>query len=97
MMRKKNRAFRVPKKQLDKVMVDGVRQQYDIEVNRAEDEIKRNNYYYETLSDNRVSKTDYYLSIAKEVATRGTCLRRNYGAVIVKNDEIVSTGYTGAS
>lgn len=38
----------------------------------------------------------YYLDIAKEVATRGTCLRRNYGAIIVKNDEIISTGYTGA-
>lgn len=46
--------------------------------------------------DNRVSKDMYYLNIAKEVASRGTCLRRNYGAVIVKNDEIVSTGYTGA-
>lgn len=47
-------------------------------------------------SDIRISKDEYYLNIAKEVATRGTCLRRNYGAVIVKNDEIVSTGYTGA-
>ena len=44
----------------------------------------------------RVSKTDYYLNIATEVARRGTCLRRNYGAVIVKNDRIVATGYTGA-
>lgn len=48
------------------------------------------------MSDNRISKDTYYLNIAKEVATRGTCLRRNYGAVIVKNDEIISTGYTGA-
>ena len=45
---------------------------------------------------NRISKEEYYLRIAREVARRGTCLRRNYGAVIVKNDEIVSTGYTGA-
>lgn len=44
----------------------------------------------------RISKADYYLNIAAEVAKRGTCLRRNYGAVIVKNDEIISTGYTGA-
>jgi dCMP deaminase len=44
----------------------------------------------------RISKEDYYLNIATEVAKRGTCLRRNYGAVIVKNDEIISTGYTGA-
>ncbi len=44
----------------------------------------------------RISKVDYYLNIAKEVAKRGTCLRRNYGSVIVKNDTIISTGYTGA-
>jgi len=44
----------------------------------------------------RISIEDYYLNIATEVARRGTCLRRNYGAVIVKNDEIISTGYTGA-
>ena len=84
------------KKYKDKVMGDGVYQQYDPEVTHAEDGINQHRYYYETLSDNRVSKKDYYLSIAKEVATRGTCLRRNYGAVIVKNDEIISTGYTGA-
>lgn len=44
----------------------------------------------------RPSKIDYYLNIALDVASRGTCLRRNYGAVIVKDDTIVSTGYTGA-
>jgi len=44
----------------------------------------------------RPSKLKYYLNIAKEVAQRGTCLRRNYGAIIVKDDAIVSTGYTGA-
>jgi dCMP deaminase len=44
----------------------------------------------------RPSKDDYYLNIALDVASRGTCLRRNYGAVIVKNDTIASTGYTGA-
>jgi len=37
----------------------------------------------------------YYLNIAKAVAVRSTCLRRQYGAVIVKNDEIISTGYNG--
>ena len=35
----------------------------------------------------RISKTDYYLGIAEEVAKRSTCIRRQYGAVIVKNDE----------
>lgn len=44
----------------------------------------------------RVDKTNYYLDIAETVIERGTCLRRNFGAIIVKNDEIVSTGYTGA-
>jgi dCMP deaminase len=44
----------------------------------------------------RRNKVNYYLDIAEVVAERGTCLRRNYGAIIVKNDEIISTGYTGA-
>lgn len=44
----------------------------------------------------RRDKENYYLDIAQTVAERGTCLRRNYGAIIVKNDEIISTGYVGA-
>lgn len=44
----------------------------------------------------RTDKSNYYLDIAETVLERGTCLRRNFGAIIVKNDEIVSTGYTGA-
>ena len=44
----------------------------------------------------RIDKTNYYLDIAETVSKRGTCLRNNYGSVIVKNDEIISTGYTGA-
>ncbi len=44
----------------------------------------------------RRGKVNYYLDIAEAVAKRGTCLRRNYGAIIVNNDEIISTGYTGA-
>jgi len=44
----------------------------------------------------RIGKDAYYLGIAAEVAKRSTCLRRQYGAVIVKNDEIVATGYNGA-
>ena len=46
--------------------------------------------------DTRRDKTNYYLDIAEEVSKRCTCLRRHYGAVIVKNDEIISTGYVGA-
>ena len=44
----------------------------------------------------RPSKDEYYLAIAEAVLARSTCLRRKYGAVIVKDDEIISTGYNGA-
>ena len=44
----------------------------------------------------RISKEIYYLDIAETVLERATCLRRVYGAIIVKNDEIISTGYNGA-
>lgn len=44
----------------------------------------------------RRDKINYYLDIAQTVSERGTCLRRNYGAIIVANDQIVSTGYVGA-
>jgi dCMP deaminase len=44
----------------------------------------------------RRDKNNYYLDIAEAVCQRGTCLRKLYGAVIVKNDEIISTGYVGA-
>ena len=44
----------------------------------------------------RIDKINYYLDIAETVVERGTCLRRNFGAIIVKNDKIISTGYVGA-
>ncbi len=44
----------------------------------------------------RVSKKNYYLDIAQTVSERSTCLRRRFGAIIVKDDVIVSTGYNGA-
>ena len=44
----------------------------------------------------RVSKHNYYLDIAQTVAERATCLRKMFGAIIVKNDSIISTGYNGA-
>jgi dCMP deaminase len=44
----------------------------------------------------RKDKINYYLDIAQSVSERSTCLRRHFGAVIVKNDEIISTGYNGA-
>lgn len=44
----------------------------------------------------RRDKANYYLDIAQTVSERGTCLRRKFGAIIVNDDEIVSTGYAGA-
>lgn len=44
----------------------------------------------------RRDKVNYYLDLADVVSKRGTCLRRRYGAVIVKNDEVIATGYVGA-
>ncbi len=46
--------------------------------------------------DKRTDKQNYYLDIADAVLERSTCLRRKYGAIIVRNDEIISTGYNGA-
>lgn len=46
---------------------------------------------------NRLDKIDYYLNIARSVSKRSTCLKRHYGCVIVKNDEIIATGYNGAA
>ena len=44
----------------------------------------------------RIDKTNYYLDIAGTVLERSTCMRRHYGAIIVQDDEIVSSGYNGA-
>ncbi len=46
--------------------------------------------------DNRTNRVNYYLDIADTVSERSTCMRRKYGAIIVKDDEIISTGYNGA-
>ncbi|MEG2120081.1 MAG: cytidine deaminase, partial [Pseudoflavonifractor sp.] len=45
---------------------------------------------------NRIDKENYYLDIAETVLERATCLRRCYGAIIVRSDEIIATGYNGA-
>src|SRR5574344_2880702 len=44
----------------------------------------------------RIDKINYYLDIAEATSERGTCLRRNFGAIIVNHDEIISTGYVGS-
>ena len=51
---------------------------------------------WEAHMDNRTNKQNYYLDIADAVLERSTCLRRKYGAIIVRSDEIISTGYNGA-
>lgn len=48
-------------------------------------------------ASSRPSKDEYYLGIAQAVAKRSTCIRRQYGAVIVKDDRIISTGYNGSA
>ncbi len=48
------------------------------------------------MKPKRVSKDEYYLGIAKEVSRRSTCFRRSIGAIIIRDDQIISTGYVGA-
>lgn len=57
---------------------------------------ERKKDYAEVCMAQRLSKIEYYLDIAQTVSERSTCLRRRYGAIIVKNDVIISTGYNGA-
>lgn len=45
----------------------------------------------------RISKKEYYLNIARTVSLRSTCLKRHYGCVIIKNDEVIATGYNGSA
>ena len=75
-------------------------QDFDIDTSDSSwDEIKSYLFKEEVdlkMEANRKDKINYYLDIAKAVSERGTCLRRKYGSVIVKNDRIVSTGYVGA-
>ena len=63
---------------------------------RSRKSIRRVYIIEERQNRERVDKINYYLNLAEEVSKRGTCLRNNYGSVIVNNDEVVSTGYTGA-
>lgn len=48
------------------------------------------------MKPKRTTKHEYYLGIAKEVAQRSTCFRRSIGAIIIRDDQIISTGYVGA-
>lgn len=59
--------------------------------------MKRDNLSaWEGIGMKRRDKENYYLDIAETVAERSTCLRRGFGAIIVKNDQIIATGYNGA-
>ena len=48
------------------------------------------------MNQKRINKDQYYINIASDLYQRSTCLRRKFGALIVKNDEIIATGYNGA-
>lgn len=48
------------------------------------------------MRDQRPIKPMYYLEMARAVCKRSSCLRRHFGVVVVKNDEVVSTGYNGS-
>ena len=45
----------------------------------------------------RIGRKEYYLGVAAVVAKRSTCLRRQYGAILVKDDRIIATGYNGSA
>lgn len=47
--------------------------------------------------EKRPSKDEYYLEIAKSIALRSPCSLRRYGAIIIRNDAIISTGYNGSA
>lgn len=49
------------------------------------------------MSEKRVSKTNYYLSIAKAIASRSPCSRKQFGAILVKDDAVIATGYNGSA
>lgn len=57
---------------------------------------KRSRIMIKPTGNNRISKTDTYLNCAENFAYRSTCLKRKYGAIIVKNDAVISTGYNGS-
>ena len=48
------------------------------------------------MSNHRVTWEQYFMNIAKEVATRSTCNRKHIGAVIVRDKNILATGYNGS-
>lgn len=58
--------------------------------------INRDELFKREGDSSRISKDRYYLEMAKTASMRSTCLRRRYGAIIVKNDKIISTGYNGS-
>ena len=63
---------------------------------RCQKHSERSVFFWREKMTGRKDKTNFYLNIAETVSEQCTCLRRHYGAVIVKNDEVISTGYVGA-
>jgi len=48
------------------------------------------------MISHKLSKDEYYMNIAREVSRKSTCFRRVIGAIIIRDDQIISTGYAGA-
>lgn len=48
------------------------------------------------MTTHKLSKDEYYMNIAREVSRKSTCFRRIIGAIIIRDDQIISTGYAGA-
>ena len=74
-------------------------QAYQVDFSSAKETAERKSRKESTMEVKitpRPSKDQYYCNIAEAVLERSTCLRRKYGAVIVKNDIIISTGYNGS-
>lgn len=76
-------------KKAKEMLFDPVSKEYNKKLNRAIE-------YEKVNKENRISKEGYYLGIADAVSRRSTCIRRRYGAVLVKNDVIIATGYNGS-
>lgn len=90
--------FRNPNKDFPKEVLENIIKDINAWIKTKDTPKEEHSAFSQALikDGKRPSKIDYYLAMAEVASTRGTCLRRRYGSVIVKDDRIVSTGYAGA-
>lgn len=90
--------FRTPNKDFPKATLENIIKDINAWIKTKAVPNKEPSAFSQSLikDGKRPSKIDYYLAMAEVASTRGTCLRRRFGSVIVKDDRIVSTGYVGA-